>query len=86
MDLPTIDEPLIRMEDVMKTKKGKFAIWVTVEAAEVIELKRIVLDRDFAEAVNFFQAVIAPQVCAAAERRGIQQVKIEETDDGRLPG
>jgi hypothetical protein len=70
----------------MKTKKDTFAIWVMVEAAEVMELKRIVLDRDVAEAVNFFQAVIAPQVRAAAEHRGINRVKIEETDDGRLPG
>lgn len=70
----------------MKTEKGKFAIWVTVEAVEVIELKRIVLDRDVAEAVDFFQAVIAPQVFATAKRFGIHRVNIEETDDGLLPG
>jgi len=46
----------------MKPEKENLAIWVTVEAIEVIELKRIVLDRDVAEAVDFFQAVIVPQV------------------------
>ena len=70
----------------MKTKKGKFAIWVTVEAIEVIELKRIVLDRDVPEAADFFRTVIAPQVIAAAERVGIHRADIAEADDGRLPG
>ena len=70
----------------MKVEKRKLAIWVTVEAIEVIDLKRIVLDRDVAEAVDFFQAVIAPQVIAAAERFGIHRAGVEETDDGLLPG
>ena len=70
----------------MKTEKGNLAIWVTVEAIEVIEMKRIVLDRDVPEATEFFRAVIAPQVIAAAERFGLHRADIEETDDGRLPG
>ena len=70
----------------MKAEKKKFAIWVTVETVEVIELRRIVLDRDVAEAVEFFQAVVAPQVCAMADRYGIHRAGVEETDDGRLPG
>lgn len=70
----------------MKTEKRKITIWMTVEAVEVIELKRIVLDRNVAEAVDFFQAVISPQVFAMAERFGIHRTHIEETDDGRLPG
>lgn len=70
----------------MKTEKRYHAIWVTVEAEEVIELKRIALDRDAAEAVDFFRAVIAPQVIAAAERFGIQRKDVEEAVDGRLPG
>ncbi|PIV05884.1 MAG: hypothetical protein CO013_00875 [Syntrophobacterales bacterium CG_4_8_14_3_um_filter_58_8] len=70
----------------MKTEKRKLAIWMTMEAIEVIGLKRIVLDRDVAEAVGFFHAVIAPQVFATAERFGIHRVDVEETEDGRLPG
>ena len=70
----------------MKAEKRKLAIWVTVEAIEVIELKRIVLDREVAEAAEFFQAVIAPQVCAMADRYGIHRAGVEETDDGRLSG
>ena len=86
MELSTIDEPTEHTETGMKTEKRKIAIWVKVEAMEVIELKRIVLDRKVPEAVDFFQAVIAPQVRAMAARYGIHRVGIEETDDGRLPG
>ena len=77
MELSTIDEPTEHTGPVMKTEKGNFAIWITVEAIEVIELKRIVLDRDVAEAVDFFQAVIAPQVLATAERFGIHRADVE---------
>ncbi len=86
MELSTINKTTEHSEPVMKTEKGKSAIWVTVEVIEVIELKRIVLDRDAAGAVEFFQAVIAPQVIVAAERFGIHRAGVEETDDGRLPG
>ena len=70
----------------MKAEKGKLAIWVTVESVEVIKMKRIVLDQEVAEAVDFFQTVIAPQVYTAAKRRGIYRLDVGETDDGRLPG
>jgi hypothetical protein len=71
---------------VIKSDKGKPGIWVTLEVIEVIELKRIVMDRDVAEAVDFFQAVITPKVRAAAERRGMALADYKETGDGRLPG
>ena len=81
-----IDEPTDHTVTVMKTEKTNPAIWVTVEAIEVIELKRIVLDRDVAEAVEFFQAVIVPQVRTMADRYGIHRAGVEETENGRLPG
>lgn len=61
----------------MKAEKGNLAILATVEAVEVIEMKRIVLDRDVPEAKEFFRAVIAPQVIAAAERFGIHGAGVE---------
>jgi len=45
-------------------------IWVTLEASEVIELKRIVLDHDADGAVAFFRNVVTPRVRAAAAARG----------------
>jgi len=86
MELSTIDEPTEHTETGMKTEKRKIAIWVKVEAMEVIELKRIVLDRKVPEAVDFFQAVIAPQVHTAAKCRGIRRMDVEKTDDGHLSG
>ncbi|MCL5995298.1 MAG: hypothetical protein M1546_04495 [Chloroflexi bacterium] len=46
-------------------------IWLAFEAPEVIELKRVVLDRDAMEAADFFQRVIVARVLAAAQQRGI---------------
>ena len=56
-----------------------------LEAAEIIELKQAMLDRDVQGATDLFRRVIAPRVQAAAQRRGIV---LEETEDdnGRLPG
>ena len=71
---------------VIKADEGKPRIWVMLEVIEVIELKRIIIDRDVAEAVDFFQAVITPKVHAAAARRRMPLADYEETDDGRLPG
>jgi len=85
-DLFETDEPTEHTVPKMKAEKKKLAMWVTVETLEVIELKRTVIDRDVAEAVKFFQAVIAPQVRAMAGRYGIHRVDIEETDDGHLSG
>lgn len=38
------------------------AIWITVEAAEIIELKRIKMDKDAAGAVIYFREVLLPRV------------------------
>ena len=86
MDLSGIDERTKHTVPAMKAEKKKFSIWVTLEVIEVIELKRIVMDRDVAEAVDFFQAVITPKVRAAAERRGMPLADYKETGNGRLPG
>jgi hypothetical protein len=86
MELLTGDGPTEHTERVMKTEKGKLAIWVTLEAVEVIVLKRIILDQEVAEVVDFFKTMIVPQVSAAAERRGIYRMDIKVTDGGRLPG
>lgn len=60
--------------------------WVEFEAPEVIELKRIVLDKDMAAAVAFFHAVVVPRVTAAARRHGMIPPNPEEPEYGRLPG
>ncbi|MGQ9491644.1 MAG: hypothetical protein ACUVR4_14995 [Anaerolineae bacterium] len=60
--------------------------WIEFEAPEVIELKRIVLDKDAAAAVAFFQDVVVPKVRAAAERHGMRLPIAEELDHERLPG
>jgi len=70
----------------MKAKKKKIAIWVMVGTAEAIQLKRVVIDRDVAEAVKFFNAVIAPQARAMADRYGISRVGGEENENGHLSG
>jgi len=62
-------------------------IWVTLEAPEVIELKRIALDHDAASAVAFFRDVVTPRVRAAAQRRGISEdIGDKDVDHERLPG
>lgn len=60
--------------------------WVEFEAPEVIELKRIVLDKDAAAAVAFFQDVVAPKVRAAAARHGMPLPTAEELEHERLSG
>jgi len=60
--------------------------WVEFEAPEVIELKRIVLDKDVAAAVAFFHAAVVPRVTAAARRHGLIAPNPEEPEHGRLPG
>lgn len=60
--------------------------WIEFEALEVIELKRIVLDKDAATGVAFFQDVVVPKVRAAAERHGMSLPTAEELDHERLPG
>lgn len=60
--------------------------WIEFEAPKVIELKRIVLDKDVAAAVVLFQDVVVPKVRAAAERHGMRLPTAEELDHECLPG
>jgi len=46
-------------------------IWLTLEGPDIVELKRVILDRDVQGAAAFFQRVVVPQVRRAAEQRGI---------------
>jgi hypothetical protein len=59
--------------------------WITLEAPEIIELKQVMLDRDFQGTTDFFWRVVVPRVQEAAQRRGIPLDEVEEID-GRLPG
>jgi hypothetical protein len=66
----------------MKAPPRPRCVWLTLEAAEIIELKQVMLDHDVPGAVAFFHRVVLPRARAAAEQRGIP---LEEQDD-RLPG
>jgi len=46
-------------------------IWLPLQAAEIIELKQAMMDRDAIDATVFFRRVVVPRVRRAAERRGI---------------
>ncbi len=63
------------------------SIWITLEGSDIIELKQIMLDRDAAGAMDFFQRVIVPQVRQAAQQRGIiSDEDLQEEGNGSLPG
>lgn len=57
-------------------------IWLTLEAQEIVELKQLMMDRDVAEAREFFHRVVVPHVRQAAQRRGIA---VEESRYDHLP-
>ena len=62
-------------------------IWVMLEPAEVIELKRIAMDRDTDGAVAFFSDLLTPRVRVAAMKRGIAlEMLVEDKNDGRISG
>jgi hypothetical protein len=63
------------------------SIWITLEGQDIIELKEIMLDRDVAGAMDFFQRVIVPQVRKAARQRGIiPDGDLKDEDNGSLSG
>lgn len=63
------------------------SLWITLEAPEVIELKRIGMDGDRDGAVTFFRDVLMPRLRAAVRQRGMALDLLMETkDDERLPG
>lgn len=47
------------------------SLWITLEAEEVIEVKRIKQDYDEDGALTFFREVVAPRVRAAAQKHGL---------------
>jgi hypothetical protein len=62
-------------------------LWITLEAPEVIELKRISMDSDGNGAVTFFKNVLVPRLQDAARQRGADLDKLLEAgEDERLPG
>lgn len=70
-----------------KTRAVPRSLWITLEAPEVIEVKRIKQDRDDEGALIFFREVVAPRVRAAARQRGMAlDLMTEEANDERLPG
>lgn len=74
------------MSQYQPTRHALHRTWIEFEAPEVIELKRIVLDKDAETALAFFQDVVLPKVRAAAERHGMPLPTAEELDHERLPG
>jgi len=67
-------------------EKTTRSLWITLEAAEIIELKRIKQDYDEEGALTFFRQVVAPRVRAAALQRGLAlDLLTEEAADERIP-
>ena len=63
------------------------SLWITIEAADVIELKRISMDHDGNGAVVFFREIITPRVRAAARQRGIAvEILTEDEINEPIPG
>jgi hypothetical protein len=61
------------------------SLWITLEATEIIELKRIKQDYDEEGALTFFRQVVAPRVRAAALQRGLAlDLLTEEAADERI--
>ena len=72
---------------ISKQPPAPRSLWITLEATEVIELKRIGIDRDRDETIAFFKEVLVPRVRAAARQRGIAlELLTEDEDDEHLPG
>lgn len=66
---------------------GLRSLWITLEPLELIELKRIAMDRDGNGAVAFFREVLVPRLHAAARQRGIDPNAAEEVENNeRLSG
>jgi len=62
------------------------SLWITLKAPELIELKRISMDRDEDGALTFFRTVLIPRLRAAASQRGITLDLLLETEkDERIP-
>ena len=55
-------------------------IWITLEASDVIELKRFTIDLNGGDAVTFFWNVLIPRVLVAAKQR---QIALEMLEDDK---
>ncbi len=63
------------------------SLWITLQPEEVIELKRIGMDRDEDGALTFFREILTPRLRAAARQYRIAlDLLPEEASDERLPG
>jgi hypothetical protein len=63
------------------------SLWISLEAVDIIELKRIRMDRDRSGAVEFFYQILLPRLLAAAGKQGISLAGILEMEsDEHLPG
>lgn len=82
MSEPAIERPA----HPAATGRAPRRTWVEFEAPEIIELKRIVMDKDVAAAAAFFHATVVPKVHAAAERHGLISSCPEELTHEHLPG
>ncbi len=72
-----------------QTKRPRLhSLWITLEAVDVIELKRIGMDRDELGAATFFREVLMPRLRVAARQRGMALDLLgEATDnDGLISG
>jgi hypothetical protein len=66
---------------------GTRSLWITLEATEIIELKRINQDRDGEGAIVYFREIVIPRVRTAALQRGLAlDLLAEDNFDERLPG
>lgn len=61
------------------------SLWITLEAAEVLDLKRIGQDREASDALTYFHEVLLPRMRAAARQRGLALDLLDEMEnDERL--
>ncbi len=81
-----MNPPNRKKDDPLNVSSTTRYLWVTLEASEVIELKRIAMDRDMDEAVTFFNNVLTPRVRTAALQRGLGLDILEEDINNDLSG
>lgn len=69
------------------TNRSSRSLWITLQPEEVIELKRIGMDRDEDGAADFFRDVLVPRIRAAAIQRGIAlDIPAEDKNNERISG
>lgn len=68
------------------TEPNLRALWITIGAEEILELKRIKMDRDGDGAVDFFFGKLIPRIITASKELGIAEdlIKVLEKDDHLL--